>query len=105
MNEKDSAAFPFTNLESGNSDAPLAEEKTSGSNPPYRIHFHSLRHRLADSDGISGKAALDGLVKAGIFPDDSAKYVKSVTHSQEKTKGPEVTEITITEDYTAKGDK
>ena len=96
MNEKDSAAFPFTHLEPYNSDAPLAEEKTAGSNPPYRVHFHSIRHRLADSDGISGKAALDGLVKAGIFPDDSAKHIKEVTYSQEKTKGPEITEITIT---------
>jgi len=49
------------------------------------------------SDGISGKAALDGLVKAGIFPDDSAKFTKEVTHSQEKTKGEEVTEILIYE--------
>lgn len=96
MYEKDSTAFPFTNLEPGFSDAPLGEKKTTGSDPPIRIHFHSLRHRLADSDGISGKAAIDGMVKAGILKDDSAKYVKSVTHSQEKTKGPEVTEVTIT---------
>ena len=97
MNEKDSASFPLAYMEPYNSDAPLAEEKTSGPNPPYRIHFHSLRHRLADNDGISGKAALDGLVKAGIFPDDSAKYIKSVTHSQEKTKGEEMTLISIIE--------
>ena len=97
MNEKDNTAYPFANLEPNNSDAPLAAEKTTGSNPPYRVHFHSLRHRLADSDGISGKAALDGLVKAGIFPDDSAKFIKEVTHSQEKTKGEEVTEILIYE--------
>ena len=48
-----------------------------------RIHFHSRRRRLADPDGISCKAAIDGLVQGGILPDDSARYVKEVSFSQE----------------------
>jgi hypothetical protein len=95
MNEAN-FTVPFTDLEPDIGDAPLSEKINAGSDSPVRVHFHSLRHRLADSDGISGKAAIDGMVKANLLKDDSAKYVKSVTHSQEKTKGPEITEITIT---------
>ena len=54
-----------------------------------RIHVHSKRRRLADPDGISCKAAIDGLAKSGILIDDSAKYVKEVSFSQEKSKEEE----------------
>lgn len=66
---------------------------------PVCLHIHSLRHRLCDSDGISGKASIDGLVKAGVLSDDSAKEVKSVTYSQELIpRGQEEqTKITIME--------
>lgn len=47
------------------------------------IHVHSKRRRLADPDGISAKAAIDGLVKAGVLRDDSAKYIEAVTFSQQ----------------------
>jgi len=48
------------------------------------IHVHSVRARLTDEDGVSCKAIVDALVCAGFFPDDRAKYVYSVTQSQEK---------------------
>lgn len=54
------------------------------SHPRYRIHVHSRRRRLADPDGICAKWAIDGLVRGGLLPDDSAHYVDSVTHSQEQ---------------------
>ena len=95
MNDKNNPTVSLADLEPDIGDAPLGPKKIKRLDTPVCIHIHSLRKRLADIDGISGKAALDGMVKAGIFPDDSAKYIKSVTHSQEKTKGPEVTEITI----------
>lgn len=53
---------------------------------PCSIHIHSIRHRLADSDGVSGKAAIDGIILAGILPDDSPEVVRSVTYSQAKGK-------------------
>ncbi len=46
------------------------------------IHVHSIRSRLVDSDGVSAKAAIDGLVVSGILADDSAKYVAETTYSQ-----------------------
>lgn len=64
---------------------------------PVCIHVHSIRNNLADCDGISAKAAIDGLVKAGLLRDDSVEWVKEVSYSQEKTSGDESTVITITE--------
>ena len=61
------------------------------------VHVHSKRKRLADPDGVSVKAVLDGLRKAGIFVDDSAKYIKEVSYSQAKceTAADEETVIVI----------
>lgn len=59
------------------------------------IHVHSKRTRLADPDGISAKAVIDGLTKAGILPDDSAKFIEEITYSQEITKNDDETIIDI----------
>lgn len=61
------------------------------------IHVVSYRHRLADADGISAKAAIDGLIHAGILRDDSPEFVKEVSYSQVKVSGKEMerTEIQI----------
>ena len=63
------------------------------------ILVHSYRHRLADPDGISAKAAIDGIVKAGILFDDQTKQIKEVRFKQTKipTKEEEKTVITIEE--------
>ena len=95
MNENNTAVSS-ADLEPNISDAPFPAEANERPDPPFCVHIHSVRKRLADSDGISGKAVIDGLVNAGIFPSDSPEYVKEVTYSQEKTKGTEFTEITIT---------
>ena len=58
------------------------------------LHIHSIRKRLADPDGISAKAAIDGIVKAGLLEDDSAQHIKEITYSQEKG-SEEKTIITI----------
>ena len=79
----------------------VSDEKKEGARFHTRVHvhIHSVRSRLADPDGISGKAAIDGLVKAGILADDSAKEVEGVTHSQSKCEDgqEERTVITIKE--------
>ena len=53
----------------------------------FCLHIHSKRRRLADPDGISFKAAIDGLTEGGILRDDSAKVIERVTSSQEVVKG------------------
>jgi len=67
----------------------LAEKEGERLHTRCSIRVHSKRKRLADPDGISAKAVLDGLTKAGILVDDSAKYVKEVWFSQEKSKEEE----------------
>jgi len=65
-----------------------------------RVHFHHRGHGNPDPDGVSGKACLDGLVRAGIFANDTAQEVYPPTHSYEKVSisTPETTTITIIED-------
>ena len=53
---------------------------------PVHVHVKSIRRRLADADGISAKAVIDGLVHLGILPDDKPEFVKEVSYSQEKGK-------------------
>ncbi len=57
--------------------------------PRFRINIHSRRRRLCDPDGISAKAAIDGLVKGGLLSDDSTKYIDAVTFSQERSENEE----------------
>lgn len=58
-------------------------------NSPVRITIISYRCRLADSDGISAKAAIDGLVHCGVLRDDSPEFVKEVRFKQVKVKTKE----------------
>jgi len=83
------------NVEPAFGDAPQGQNQAPRISTPCRVHFHHVRGRLADIDGISGKAVLDGVVCAGILADDSTQQVTEVTHSQTKGK-PEVTRITLT---------
>ena len=95
--QKNEANIPLstTNVEQGTGDESLATQKAQGFDGPACIHIHSFRKRLTDADGACSKYLIDAIVDAGILPDDKAQYVKEVTHSQEKTKGPEITEVTI----------
>ena len=80
----DRATDTTADVEQAVSDAPLGKEKGARFDSPVRIHIHSIRKRTADPDGISAKAAIDGIVKGGLLEDDSAKHVEAVTYSQEK---------------------
>ena len=50
-----------------------------------RIEVHSKRTRLADPDGVSVKAVLDGLTKTDLLEDDSSKFIKEISFTQEKS--------------------
>lgn len=60
-----------------------------------RIHVHSRRTRLADADGVSAKAVIDGLVKAGLLANDSPECVKEVSYSQDNSKNKDSEETII----------
>jgi hypothetical protein len=83
-----------THLEPDTGHGAMGAKKAKRLPAPVRIAVHSLRRRLADSDGISAKACIDGLVKAGLLKDDSPEYVKEVRFSQEKAQD-EKTIITL----------
>jgi len=92
----DRVAVSSGNMEPPSRNAPLGEEKVARLRPPVSIHLHSYRKRLCDADGASGKAVIDGLVLAGVIPNDDPANVKEVTFSQEKGK-EEKTIVTIKE--------
>lgn len=71
----------------------IARDESLGKKEGERLHtrcsirVHSLRKKLCDPDGQSAKALLDGLAKAGVFEDDSARFIKEISYSQEVAKG------------------
>ena len=75
--------LPSPDLEPTPSNEPLAKEEATGLDKRCRVHVHSKRRRLCDPDGISVKAAIDGLVAAKLLRDDSTKCIKEVSFSQE----------------------
>jgi Holliday junction resolvase RusA-like endonuclease len=86
---KNRAAGKVANLERIAGDESFQACKGKAFNTPVRITVISYRSRLADADGVSAKAAIDGLVHSGILKDDSPKEVVEVRHVQHKVKNKE----------------
>ena len=84
MNE-DRNTDTATNMEPAISSGTNGENADKEDNSRVCIIIHSFRKRLADPDGISAKAAIDGIVQAGILKDDSAKEVEEVRFKQYKS--------------------
>ena len=82
-----------SDMEPDSCNEPVAKKKAAGPNSQCCIDIISYRHCLCDAEGISAKALIDGMVHAGILPDDSPEYVKEVRFAQEKI-GKEETERT-----------
>jgi len=76
---------PPADVECDSCHAPTPKDAPQGIDTPIRIHIHSVRKRLADADGVSGKAAIDGLIVAGVLADDGPQIVSAVTFTQERT--------------------
>jgi hypothetical protein len=77
-------AAKAANLERVVRNAPLDAEVCAAFDTPVRITVVSYRVTLADADGISAKAAIDGLVLARIIVDDSPEYLEEVRYRQVK---------------------
>jgi hypothetical protein len=97
--DHDSDSGKAADVELPTSCEPVAAGKGAAFNSRVDIEIVSYRSRLADADGISAKAAIDGIVAAGILRDDSAKEVREVRFRQIKVQNAsdEKTEIVITE--------
>ena len=91
----DRSTHPASNMESNTGDEPKRPNGAQKDGEICRVYVHSIRKKLADSDGISGKAMLDGIVDSGLLIDDSPEEVEFVRHTQEKTKEEEMTVIRV----------
>jgi len=92
-------AFPIADLESHSGYEAIFKKEITTFDSPVSIHIHSKRRRLIDADAVSAKAAIDGLVHAGLLVDDSPEFVVGVSYSQEQVSSYEEEEtiMTITE--------
>lgn len=89
-------ARPHADVEPPTRHEPVGKKEGARFAAPVRISFRHLRKRLADPDGLSGKAVLDGLVNSKVLADDSAQHVEEIRHAQVKSE-VESTIITIEE--------
>ena len=85
----DNASDSAPNLEPITSDESIRKGRRPAFDSRVDLRIVSYRTRLADADGISAKAAIDGLVYAGVIKDDSTKEVREVTYSQIRVKNKE----------------
>ncbi len=94
INDNDSRQA--TDMERTAFDEPIQTRGGTAFDTPVSIRIDSYRCRLADVDGISGKAVLDGLVLAGVIADDTTKEVKEVLFSQTKVKNKSEEKVIVT---------
>ena len=75
-----------TNVECTACHEQMEASKGEAFDSPVDLLVVSFRSRLADPDGISAKAAIDGCVHRGILRDDNARWVREVRYQQVKVK-------------------
>ena len=85
-----------TDLERVVGDESIQASKGPAFDTPVSIRVHSYRSRLADCDGVSGKAAIDALVMCGVIADDSTKEVVEVLFQQTKVKNKSDEKVVVT---------
>ena len=94
LNNKDRAAVQVADMESNTGERKVVKGKDKTHDTRCRCVVLARRKRWCDTDNISIKACLDGLVRGGVIQDD--RLVEEVTISQVKCqKGQE--EETIVE--------
>lgn len=79
----------IADMESVVCNAPLEAKKGQGFDSRVCITVVSYRQRLCDADGISAKAAIDGIVHCGVLQDDAPQFVEEVRYKQVKVKSKE----------------
>jgi len=84
---KDRAPVSPPDSQSDLPDALGAKKQAVPVDQRFRVRVISRGRRLADTDGNSAKAVLDGITKAGIWRDDSSRFIEEISFTQEKAKG------------------
>lgn len=85
MDDKNRAAVPTPDLEPHPRHASVAAEETPRLDTRVNIRVISYRKRKHDPDGVSAKAVLDGITRAGLLADDSTEQVRSITFESVKS--------------------
>jgi len=80
---KDRAPVSVADSQPDVSHALDAKKQTIPVDQKFRVRITSRGRRLADTDGNSCKAAFDGITKAGIWPDDSSRFIEEISFTQE----------------------
>ena len=72
------------NMEPSASNAALSADEIPSLGTPVTVRVISYRRYRHDTDGVSVKAVLDGLVAAGILSGDTSEQISSVTFESRK---------------------
>ena len=73
-------------MEPASGNEPIPANEGPPLRPPVGIRVVSYRSRICDTDGVSAKAAIDGIVRCGLLPDDSCKEIAWVRFEVRKVK-------------------
>ena len=97
--DRDHAAGQAADLELPSRGKSMGAGKGPAFDTRVSVEVVSYRVRLADADGVSAKAAIDGLVNCGVLKDDSTKEIAEIKYRQikVKNKNEEKTELIIEE--------
>jgi len=91
---KNSVAYNIAKLERLRKYSLLQAQGYKRCDTPIDLVIHSVRRRRSDVHNTAAKAAIDGVVCAGIFYDDGPNQIASVKFTQE-TAGKDQPEMTI----------
>jgi hypothetical protein len=83
------AAVRAPDLESNPGDGHAPKDAPEKVCQRFNIVVHHRSRRLADATGRSHKAAVDGIVRGGLLPDDSPVYVKEIKETFEQRNNEE----------------
>ena len=83
------AAVRAPDLESNPGDGHAPKDAPEEVHQRFNIVVHHRSRRLADATGRSHKAAVDGIVRGGLLPDDSPVYVKEIKETFEQRNNEE----------------
>ena len=80
------AAVPAADMEPIVSHEPMAAQKVPRFDSRVDVVVISHRYSRHDPEGVSVKAAIDGLVASGILADDSTEQIRYITFASVKAR-------------------
>ena len=91
---RNNPAVPSANMEPGAGNGTAEADRFEVPRPPVNLRVHTVGKRGIDADGICAKWAIDGIIRAGILPDDGPEFIQEFTQTTRRGE-EEQTIITI----------